>query len=404
MNHYEVDAYRFVNLVKDGMRCVDVRSPGEFERGHIPGATNVPLFSNEERASVGRCYKNAGRDAAMALGMSKVADHGIDNLAQDAKGEVNKVCLHCWRGGLRSGAMAWLLRRRGVEVYCLRGGYRSFRRWARGIWSIQGEFIQDSTEEMEREEDFSLEECIDTVQPRSAPQEKKVHIKKTCSSPQLIILSGRTGVGKTRVLQQLANLGEQILDLEFLASHRGSAFGYVSKQPTNEMFENLLAMAWFSLDHSRRIWVEDEEGHVGKCYIPSPLYSQMQSSKYIIRLTASMHTRVSLLLSDYLLAPDEQFIQYLINTTNRLYKRLGGERHKHAIELVKQRDFPAFTELLLNHYYDKLYDKHLAKRHLTPIDIPVVLFSDATDTHEDVYDTITTAKNAIFAHSSEFHD
>ena len=381
LREYEVSASEAVALVRDGMRCVDVRSPGEYARGHIPGAVNVPLFSDAERAAVGTCYKLSGREAAMALGMSKVWAKGLDSLASAAKGEATSVCLHCWRGGLRSGAVAWLLRRRGVRVYCLVGGYKRFRAWVRGLF---GSSDEARNERKLQADDDRLDAAFDdgTIPADDA--------STMPGWPRLVVVAGRTGVGKTRVLHALRDAGQQVLDLEGLARHRGSAFGFVEEQPKTEAFENALAFEWIAFDASKPVFVEDEDLHVGTCSVPRGLFDAMQTTPYVVRLLASVDTRVAILLSDYALVVDNShqdedenpaFADRLRADTRKVAKRLGAEHTARALHLIETREYPALARLLLVAYYDKLYDAHLARKAnaSAPVDVEVVVSRDAYD-------------------------
>ena len=247
--------------VDGGARCVDVRSPAEFARDAVPGAHSAPLFDDAERADVGKCYAKKGRDEAMRLGLAKLRKKGgLGALAERVAGEAKIVGVYCWRGGLRSGSVAWLLARRNVDVFVLDGGYRAYRRHLRELFE-QG--------------------------------------------PRVIIVGGRTGVGKTRVLRALAAKNHQVLDLEALAAHRGSAFGDLkgAAQPSNAAFETKCAWAWRALDATRDVFVEDEEGHVGRCLVPPALYARMRAAPRVVRVDASDAARVAHLLEDY--AEDE---------------------------------------------------------------------------------------------------
>ena len=209
---------------------IDVRSPGEFSAGHIPGATNVPLFSDEERSVVGTLYADSGRDVALEKGLEFVgpkmagfvrevkqllADRADSSKTSETKASRPTVWVHCWRGGMRSQSFAWLLDTAGLKVFVLEGGYKAFR---------------------------------------------KIALRKIGFRYRMVILSGLTGAGKTDFLKMLDAADEQIIDIEGLANHRGSSFGALGlgQQPTTEQFENRLFAALDQLDPQRRIWVEDE--------------------------------------------------------------------------------------------------------------------------------------------------
>ncbi|KAJ8609845.1 hypothetical protein CTAYLR_008138 [Chrysophaeum taylorii] len=373
-----VEAEAFVRLVERGTQCIDVRSPGEFLRGHVPGATNVPLFDNAERAAVGTCYKHSGRAAAMALGMAKVSKKKEALWeALEAAAATGVACVYCWRGGLRSGAVAWLLRRRGTEVHCLAGGYKGFRRWVRGV-------VGDCVEASRREDD--------RIDLALGGDEEKSDEEIDCSrkpDPPVVIVAGRTGVGKTRVLRALRERGRQILDLEGLANHRGSAFGWVSEQPSTEAFENEVAMAWRRLDPTQPVFVEDEETHVGTCSVPKGLYAKMRDAELVGRLVASLDQRVRVLVDDYADEDPAALARRVEATTTRISKRLGGDRTKQALALVEAGDKKNFTRLLLAAYYDKLYDAHLAKRPRAVVDVQVP--------EADPYDADETARRFLEA-------
>ena len=174
---------------------LDVRSPSEFAQGHVPGAINLPLFDDAQRADIGTIYKNSGKDAAVLRGLRhaglKMADLVVQAKAI-AEGR-NSVLVHCWRGGMRSQSVGWLLRTAGMDPLVLDGGYKAFRQFARATFEVPW---------------------------------------------NLRVISGLTGAGKTRVLLLLKDVGEQVVDLEGLANHRGSAFGGIGQpnQPSTEQF------------------------------------------------------------------------------------------------------------------------------------------------------------------------
>ena len=259
---------------------LDVRSPGEFARAHIPGAMNFPLFSDEERAEVGTCYKHEGREQAVELGFEIVGPKcaSFVKRAKRLAGD-RQVRVHCWRGGMRSASMGWLLQTAGLKVSLLEGGYKAFRGW-----------------------------CLQQLQlPRP-----------------VILLGGMTGSGKTYILQALERLGEQIIDLEGLANHRGSSYGALGlpDQPSTEQFENKLAMEWHQLDPRRRVWLEAESRAVGSCRIPAAVFAQMEVAP-VIRVRRSRQERIETISEMY----GESDIEGLIAATQRIRKRLGGAAH-----------------------------------------------------------------------------
>jgi len=301
---------------------LDVRSPGEYGHGHIPGAIEFPLFSDEERAQVGICYKQQGRDAAVELGFAIAGPKFADFIAkarQLAPGR--QLRLHCWRGGMRSGGVAWVLAMAGFQVITLEGGYKAFRRWVRQA----------------------------LAQPRP-----------------LLLLAGMTGTAKTDTLLALATQGEQVLDLEGLAHHRGSSYGGIGMppQPSTEHFENLIAWQWATTSPHHPVWIEAESRRIGTCRIPDELFRQMQAAP-IFEVRRSLHERLDYLVRLY----GEADPQALIAATQRIRKRLGGQRTQEAIELIRQGALKEAFAILLT-YYDRAYQYDLDRRQptITPLD------------------------------------
>lgn len=293
---------------------LDVRSPGEYEHGHIPGAICFPLFSNEERTQVGTCYKHRGREAAVELGLAIVGPKLVE-FVSTAKQLVpdRHVRLHCWRGGMRSGSMAWLLETAGFKVGVLEGGYKAFRRWVRSTLAV----------------------------PKP-----------------IITLGGMTGTGKTAILQELAHHGEQILDLEHWAHHRGSSYGALGlpAQPSTEQFENLLALAWADLKPDHPVWIEAESRMVGTCRIPDELFGPMRQAP-IVQIERSQAERLQILLAVY----GEADREALITATERIARRLGGQHAQVAVEAIRVGDLATAIEIVLT-YYDKTYVYDLRQR------------------------------------------
>lgn len=286
------------------MTLIDVRSPSEFAKGHIPGARNTPLLSDSDRVAVGTTYKQVGRKEAFALGLELVAPR-IAPLLTEVSGPVE---VYCWRGGMRSEAVCTLLQLAGIEAKRRTGGYKAFRRWALEMFA----------------------------KPR-----------------QFRVLGGLTGSGKTERLQEM----EGVLDLEKLANHRGSSFGMLGQapQPSQEHFENLIAVELDRLGDGP-IWVEDESRLIGLCKIPDPLFDQLQKAPIEV-IEVSREARLKRLVTDYGCFPKEQ----LVAATMRLKRRLGSERMTQAIAHIEGERMEAAAEIILD-YYDRTYTHCLEKR------------------------------------------
>lgn len=287
---------------------IDVRSPGEFARGHIPGAVNVPLFTDAERAVVGTLYKQQSRDPAMIEGL-RIVGPKLATIVEQARAHApdGHIRVHCWRGGERSGSVAWLLDKAGfAEVCTLKGGYKAFRR----------------------------------------------HVLAGFDAPAALhVLGGYTGTGKTDTLQHLRDLGEQTIDLEALAHHKGSSFGALGEapQPTTEHFENRLWHALRSVDRARPVWVEDESLMIGRVRIPGGLFRQMrEATLYFAEMPVEQ--RADRLVADYGRFPREQ----LAEATKRIERRIGPQHCKAALEALDAGDLQAVALITLR-YYDKAY-------------------------------------------------
>ncbi len=298
---------------------LDVRTPAEFLHGHVPGAFNLPLFTNEERVIVGTTYKQVGREEAILLGFDLTGPKWsgfINQALAIAPGKT--VAVHCWRGGMRSGAMAWALNLYGFEVYVIQGGYKRYRHWAHRQF------------------------------------EQPYHLQ---------VLGGMTGCGKTRLLHQLKQLGEQVVDLEEIACHQGSAYGSMNKleQPSQEQFENNLAFALHQLDKQQTIWVEDESLNIGKRSIPKPFWQQMAEAS-VIEVQVDTEQRIKHLVAEYG-GLDKDF---LVQSTERIRKRLGPEQTKNAIAAIRSNRMEDFIRLALV-YYDKTYRTGLSRRNASRV-------------------------------------
>lgn len=293
---------------------LDVRSPAEYAEGHVPGAVSFPLFSDEERARVGTSYKQQGRNEAVELGFAIAGPKFADFIARAKTiASDRSVRIYCWRGGMRSGAVSWVLEMAGFNVSLLVGGYKSFRQWGRSLFSV---------------------------------------------AQQIILLGGMTGSGKTDILKALAGLGEQVLDLEGLANHRGSSYGGLGlgAQTTNEQFWNLIAMEWAGFQRDRPLWIEAESKRIGTCRLPEELFQQMEEAP-VVEVVRTREERLKAIVDVY----GKADLNELIAATERIRKRLGGLRTQEAVSLLKEWKHAAAFDLVL-HYYDKTYSYGLEQR------------------------------------------
>ncbi len=293
---------------------IDVRSPSEFERGHMPGAFNLPLFSNEERSVVGTLYLQKGSSEAMLKGLELIGP----KLKEFAAAALNissgrEVLLHCWRGGMRSNSMAWLLNTAGVKTCILDGGYKSYRRYVHDFFS---------------------------------------------GSLNLVVIGGMTGSGKTEVIEALESMGKQVIHLERLANHRGSVFGGIGlpAQPTTEQFENNLFDLLRHINTTDPVYVEDESLAIGHVFIPKPFYEQLIVAR-TFNLVVPRERRIRQLVSAYAGGSKEM----LVSGVHRIEKRLGLKNAALAIEFIQKGNMTQAVDTIL-HYYDKIYMRSMVLR------------------------------------------
>lgn len=311
----------FLELTKTHL-VLDVRSPSEYAHAHIPNAHSLPLFSDEERKVVGTAYKQMSRENAIKFGldyfgpnMRKMVEK-VESLSKVSNNEPHtskKILVHCWRGGMRSGAVSWLLDLYGFQVFTLEGGYKAYRNW------ILQQF------------------------------EKTYNFK---------IIGGFTGSGKTPLLYGLQQNNQAIIDLEGLANHKGSALGGIGQapQPSQEMFENLLGMALSKYDAQTPIFLEDESQRIGDKQIPMAIWHNMRKS-LVYFMDIPFEERLNYLTKEY----GKQSKSELVTAIMRIQKRLGGLETKNAINYLLENDFKESFRILLK-YYDKWYEKGLYNR------------------------------------------
>lgn len=332
----QIDIEKFIQLSK-AFPVLDVRSPGEFLHAHIPGAFTLPLFTDEQRKIIGTAYKQQSRQVAVKKGLDffsekmKIMISEVEDIIKNNSGKFktdNRVLVHCWRGGMRSRSVAWLLDLYGIKVFTLKGGYKAFRNWA--------------LSQFEKEYEFH-------------------------------ILGGYTGSGKTEILQQIKTDGKAVIDLEDLASHKGSAFGSLGEkpQPGQEMFENMLAVELFKktiykehllnavnkeISYTRPIWLEDESLHIGTIGIPKRLWENMRKSRLYF-LDIPFEERLNYIISTYGIFDKKA----LVTSIMKIQKRLGGLETKNAINYLLEDNIKDCFSILLR-YYDKMYTTALYKR------------------------------------------
>ena len=331
------DDKNFLKLT-DELPVVDVRSPAEFDQGHIPGAVSLPLFSNEERAVVGKLYKNSGRETSVLKGLDFVGPKMSGFVKQANKiAPGRKLLMHCWRGGMRSESMAWLLSTAGFQVHLLIGGYRAYRK-----------FIREKLE----------------------------------TASNFVVLSGKTGSGKTETLLQMKTMGVQVIDLEGMANHKGSAFGALGEnpQPTGEQFENNLYKTWSGLDPNKTIFLEDESRSIGRVILPDGFYRKMRACP-VIMLDMNKSLRIVRLVKDYAKFPKEQLIESVL----KIERKLGGQNAQKIITDIEAGNFaPAIDTVLA--YYDKTYAFGLDKRDKDQVHTLETNTADARQNAEMVID------------------
>lgn len=293
---------------------IDVRSPSEYLSGHIPGSINIPLFDDKERKAVGIKFKNAGRVKAILKGLELAGPFMHNKLSEAIKAATDgRLLVHCWRGGMRSEAMAWLFSLADIQTEVLEGGYKSYRN----------------------------------------------HILSSLSEKRkMIIVGGMTGSGKTHILNYLKSHNHQVIDLEGIACHKGSAFGALGQppQPTSEHFANLLFEEWRRLDHNMPVWIEDESRNIGNVFIPDNFYNNMLEAPAIV-IMMDIKTRLPRLTEEYTGYPPGLIKESIL----KIRRRLGGDNTADALRAVDEGRLSEAVEITLK-YYDKAYMYGISKR------------------------------------------
>lgn len=296
------------------MPVVDVRSENEFADGHMRGAVNIPILNNDERVAVGTDYKQKGQLEAIKTGFRLVGPRFLEIINRaEYVGKETGLLVHCWRGGMRSSNFCKIISMANLKSFQLEGGYKSYR-----------------------------EKAMESYR----------------SPLQIAIIAGHTGSGKSAVLRALREKGEQIIDLEMLASHKGSVFGglMMPPQPTTEQFQNELFEELMGIDTTRRVWIEDESIAVGRIFLPTDFYTQMTAAP-VFQLSVDKSVRIARLVEEYGHADKYAFLGAMEGIT----KKLGGQHFKAAKEKLFEGDMAATIDILLN-YYDKAYGTGLKNK------------------------------------------
>ena len=302
---------------------IDVRSPDEYYKGHMPNSINIPIFNSYERSIIGKKYKNSGREIAVREGF-KIIENKIDKLIKefilikknflistiDKFSNDKYIKIYCARGGMRSQSMHWLLEKFNYPCITLDGGYKTYRNWV-----------------------------LNTFEDKQ----------------EIIVIGGKTGTRKTKILNKLKSLDYQILDFESHANHRGSSFGGLGMkdQPSNEQYENLLAEDLSKFNKKNFIFVEAESPNIGKNRIPHAFYKQMQNSKRI-EIKRDESIRIKELINTY----SKYQKKDLKKSVLKISKRLGPQRTKSAIDSIDNEDWENVCKSVLD-YYDRCYEHEL---------------------------------------------
>lgn len=330
---------------RKGALMIDVRTPAEFAEVTIPGAVNVPIFSDEERIEVGTVFKQQGKKDARKLGVQLVAPkiplliEQVEDLRRDHPGP---VIVFCWRGGMRSLAMTSFMNLAGIPAQQLLGGHKGFRR------KVLDYFEQQQW-------------------------------------PPIFVLRGLTGVGKTRVLHQLQQMDYPVVDLEGLANHRGSAFGALGleRQPAQKKFDALLWDRLEQLKDKPYLVTEGESLHIGRLVIPKSFHQAMQVQTSLW-LTASMDVRTQIILEDY--PALDQLREQFKRPINALKERLGGKVVAEFLELLNSGQWEKLVRELMLRYYDPLYLHTLPEK---KVEIELETVDSATQKVAAILDKLT---------------
>ncbi|RLJ70668.1 tRNA 2-selenouridine synthase [Hydrogenivirga caldilitoris] len=311
MAYKDIEVHELFQL--EDMVIVDIRSPQEFEEFHIPGAINVPLFENDEKKLIGFIYREEGLERAKELGQ-ELARKKLEEFYARFRGLKDKhknVVVYCWRGGMRSQGMCKAMSEMGIDLLRLKGGYRAYRQF----------ILKD------------MERLLENV--------------------NFLVITGKTGVGKTKVIRALKQEGLPAIDLEDLAKDRGSVFGSVGieERVSQKQFDSLLYEELRRIN-GNNVFIEDESRRIGNVYIPEAFWSKKDKGLYI-ELTASIDTRIRNIISDY--TQKENWEEEAFTAVQKIRKYLGPQKFELVKELFEQKNYEEVVRFLIEEYYDKRY-------------------------------------------------
>lgn len=312
------DAYQMLNSI-----WIDVRCPREFTKGHFTKAINIPLFSDNQYEKIGQTYKKIGRESATEMGLKYASKSSTSILNQISNLNSKNIIIYCARGGMRSKGFQLLLDNAGHHSFRIERGYKSIRA-----------------------------HTLDSYK----------------SKREVVVIAGSTGTGKTDLLHQMKKDGHNVIDLEHLANHRGSAFGDLglSEQSTQQQFENDLSSCWLDTDENKPVFIESESRRIGRVTIPPDIWAQMLNGIYL-KIDMNINRRIKNLIKDY----GHHSKNDLVTRIHRISKKLGGQKTKIAIDLIEKNNLTKLCELLLDSYYDKMYytayENRESKKKIIPI-------------------------------------
>lgn len=300
---------------KGNHTLIDVRSPKEFNEATIPGSINIPIFTTEERAEVGTLYKQVSQEAAKERGL-EIFSAKLPTFINEFKKIDTPMTVFCWRGGMRSKTAATVLDLMGIHANRLHGGIKSYRGWV------------------------------------------VAELEKETFKPDLYVLNGHTGCGKTIMLDKLAAKGYPVIDLEKMANHRGSIFGQIGLEPNKQKkFESLLVQDMKKFADEPFVFIEGESKRIGKVSLPDFLYNKKEESTQLF-IDLPFERRVDIILDEY---HPTDYPDMFIEAFHLIKKHIHTPIATEIEDALQKMDYRIAIKFLLEHYYDPRYDHHVNK-------------------------------------------